>query len=283
MNVRFVSSVFVAVTASGCMLLESFPDVATADASAIGADSGAFDPSALRGLALWLDGSNGVVTTVAGVFRWTDRANGNSAVQLERTLQPSLRAGALNGHAVVHFAGNDQFLLVPDSGALQFGTADFTVMLVVSWSNVPNARDHNAGYGALFVKVSPVSPFPGPALFANDIYLQDGSVRAQVDANSSTNSDVTTLNDGKFHVVGMRRSRGVLSVRADGMSSSINVNASFDVSVPGSGVYIGARDPRDHANQSLLGDIAEVVAIAGVVTEDQLGRLEAYFKSKYAL
>lgn len=278
---RFAPLGFIGLATSGCLLVERFPDVApTVDASSI--DAAPPDPTAIPGLAMWLDASQGVQLSTMGVVSWQDLASGNSPEQLDRGSQPSLRANAINGRPAVHFDGNDQYLMANDHRSVQFGNGDFMVEAVVAYTNVPS-RDQNTGYACVFVKSGPYAPYPGPALFGNDPTVPNASFRAQVDAFTFVDSVPTTNNDGSFHYVGMRRLSGVLSIRVDGVTSGSGVTADGDMSAVGMGVYIGGRDPLGHANQSLRGDIAELVAVKGPVSDEQIRSLEAYLKTKYAL
>jgi hypothetical protein len=63
------------------------------------------------GLALWLNADQGVTTNGTAVSGWADQsANAHDASQSNTFNQPQLVSNALNGHAVVRFNGNSDFL-----------------------------------------------------------------------------------------------------------------------------------------------------------------------------
>ena len=96
---------------AGDSVSESSGDVGLADSQL--PDAGTFNPSAIAGLALWLDATTGVdiTPTDAGVLvaTWHDRSGkGHDAVPtgLAGTSAPAVVASAMNGHPVVHFTAS---------------------------------------------------------------------------------------------------------------------------------------------------------------------------------
>jgi hypothetical protein len=243
---------------------------------------GGWSPSALgSALVVWLDANQGV-TVQNGVTQWADQSgNGNDAQQPAQASRPS--QDFTNGHPVIRFDGlSNQFMVIVDSNtpSLHWGTGDFTVMEVASCTNTPSVSD-DFGYGALWVKTGAVPPFYGLGLFANEPVGPSGAIRAQVSGNLRITSSSTTYDDGKLHYVGARRAGTTLEVRADGTSATL-ADALIDVSASGRDVFIGGRGG-DLNRQMLKGDIAEIVAIKGTLSDADLVLLEAYLKNKYAL
>ncbi len=96
----------------------------------------------------------------------------------------------------------------------------------------------------------------------------------------------TKLSMGALVSFGVRRSGGTtLELRVnghgDGRVSSGEVGV--DLSAAGADIVLGAGADETPPCCSLIGGIAEVVAIHGPLSGDDLGRLEAYLDAKYTL
>jgi hypothetical protein len=175
-----------------------------------------------------------------------------------------------------------------DNSTLQWGLGDFTVAVVTRYTNPAGT------YGALWTKASDnngACPCPGAALFANDGYdITKTSPTAQV--TSSVSDSVTGtpagLNDGKLHVIVVRRSgQTALEIRVDGTSTLASI-ASIDVSARDASVGLGASATGSYAwdpgrSQLLDGDLAQVIAVQGTVSDTEMAQLEGYLKAKYGL
>jgi hypothetical protein len=245
-------------------------------------------------LALWLDGSFGLVRTDDGIISiWVDRtANGNDALATTRPPHRGLFPGSKT-LGMVLFDGNS-FLTIPDAPTLQWGTDDFTIEVVAAYSNEPAQTPQ--GRACLFEKMSQNPPFYGPTLTGNGA-LASSSASPVVSAVSSwlkvtgsgqgnVTGHTTGVNNSKFHIFGTRRfGIHTLEVRLDGTSDGINSDVvSADVSTPGQPVSIGG-DPvtPDAIRDAMSGSIAEIIAVHGAITDVELARLEAYLKGKYRL
>jgi hypothetical protein len=240
-------------------------------------------PAALDGLVVWLDAAAGVTTeAVGGVSRWQDQSpSHNDAVQGVSASQPVVTPNAANGRPIITFgAARNVFLRIPDHPTLQWGSGDFTVLLVARGLNAPP----DVNYGALFHKQAQTFPFVGPSLWldfpfptpatALGVQLSYGIVYVV--------SKQVGINDGRLRLLGMRRSGRKLEARIDGVLSGVTGNADIDVSVPGNDVFIGSHGI-DPSIQQLDGGIAEVVAVRGPLADVDLARLEAFLKTKYGL
>lgn len=258
----------------------SVPDSSVADA----ADAAPpWSPASLAGLVVWLDGSKGVSVSNGTVQNWHDQSNNNNnAFNLTPANQPTTVASVVNGLPVIRFDGSGkQWLNIFDTATLQFGTADFAIVEVMAYTNVASSNG-NTGYGALWVKSGPNGPFPGAALFGNDPTVPNASIRAQVTSGLFADTSKTSFNDGKFHIVGMRRSGTTMEVRADGAQGGTLMNATTDISAAGSDVWIGGRGGSSF-QQALKGDIAEIIVVKGTVSDPNIASVEGYLKTKYAL
>jgi hypothetical protein len=262
-------------------------------------DAGGFTPLDLGPrLVTWLDASREVVIDPSGLVQaWMDLSTyGNNAYQTTPANRPMLLEGSLNGRSVIRFDGTYDCLSIGDAESLNWLRDDFLVEVVMRYINTPGQNDYDA-YGLLWAKTDLSKPYYGPALIANTaddmpraaIYAQLREFGAGVSVASQPINDGGT-NDGQFRVVGMRRfeptflglETPTLEVRIQGISegsatvSSINLNTTNDV-------FIGSRCTGGPPMQLLKGDIAEIVAVRGVVSDSEIGQLEAYLLTKYAL
>lgn len=268
--------------------------------SGVHAESGALStisPSEfLDRLALWLDGSFGLVRTDDGIISiWIDRtANGNDAYADTQRPHRELIAGSKT-LGVVIFDGH-ALMTIADSPTLQWGTDDYTIEVVASYVN--DARPGAASRACLYEKTSTVDPFYGVS-FTGNAPLFGGAAQPLVSAISSsiaagsgvnprTNVAGKTMgvNNGAFHLFGTRRTAvRTLEVRLDGALDGIISNVEpANVSAAGQPVHIGGvPGPAGGATDLLTGRIAEIIAIHGPITDTELARLEAYLKGKYGI
>jgi hypothetical protein len=89
-----------------------------------------------------------------------------------------------------------------------------------------------------------------------------------------------TLNDGVVRLYGARRTAGTnLEVRVNG---SVATAVTVSVSAVGVPLSLGL-DVANGANQQMMGDMAEVVAIHGTLAGANLACVESYLLAKYGL
>jgi hypothetical protein len=289
--------------AAADVMVESTSD-ASGDAKGSEA-AGPWTPSSLTGLVLWLDGHEGLGTLDAGMdggeggapIQWLDRSGyGNNAIG---SGTPTIRATALDGQPAVHFGGTD-YLLVQDSTSLDWGTQDFVLAVVVQHTTYEDGG--GPAYGTLYSKqFYDVSPYDGVGLFGNT--GGTGAILEQLNQYGTTEvtSGGSDYNDGVPFVVLIHRA-GIASdggTEADAgdaapppatasMNMLINaVDAGFasgagyaeNVSTVGYPARIGGT----MAGQNLTGDIAEIIAVQGAVSDGDLQSLQAYLMNKYGL
>jgi hypothetical protein len=263
----------------------SSPDSATPDASPdVVADVApdvpkAWSPSDLgTSLVVWLDANKGITADTFDIISaWADQSSAHNDASPVPALAPKRVMNAVNGLPAIQFEG--QFgtsLQIADSATLQWGTGDFAVFEVISYTN-PASGDNSTGYGLLWGKLD--NGGNGLALFGNDGAAGNGAIRAQLQQGVYASSPGTSYNDGRWHYVAAIRTAPALYVRADGSSASWG-NAPQDIGNVGSNVLIGARPSM---TQMLKGEIAEIVAVKGTLASGDLTKMEAYLKGKYGL
>jgi hypothetical protein len=257
-------------------------DSAASDVADLDAETGPWTPAQLPNLALWLDAEVSVGTASNAVLTWTDRSgHGHVATEALADRRPSLVPSALNGHSVIRFDGQNDSLAIPDAESLRWGTGDFTIELVGSFTNATNVGD---GYGLLFAKQNTDYPYPGPAMFANyPVPLHSTTYVAQLNVAAAVPTSTAGFNDGKARLYGARREGTTLEVRVNGAISGSASVAAVDISAPGQFVFVGGQQTSSGVIQALQGDVAEIVAIGGTTSASDRAKLEAYLKTKYGL
>jgi hypothetical protein len=239
-------------------------------------------PNSLSNLVLWLDAEDLGLTPGNAVASWRDRSSAhNDAVQSNVKFQPVLELSAIGGRPAVRFDGSMTFLSIVDSPTLQWGTADYVILVVARFGVTLGAANQ-----ALFEKQINSEPYPGPALFVNaslPTEAVEGKAMAMNSGDVYTASNRTGLNDAP-HLFGTRRSGGMLEVRVDGAPSGVAVGSSLDVSAPGMSVSIGQQGYNQQQGfQALKGDIAEEIAVEGALSDSDLHTLECYLLGKYGI
>lgn len=248
------------------------------------ADAGppAFTPAALGSrVVLWLEGDS--FKPIDGGVMWPDKSGtGNDALQDTPARMPVLidagSEGGINGHGVVHFAGNE-FLRIADSTTLQWAASDFAFYVVMRHLNGPVVAPD---YAIVYSKWTDTGPeFPGFFMWAS--YPGSTGYVTRFNASQALESD-SGLNDGVMRVVGTRRSGTNYELRVGGNQ----VDLLSDASVPDPDAFNAAGLPafiggREAAIQQLQGDIAEIIAVKGTLTDVEQTTLEGYLKKKYGL
>lgn len=242
-----------------------------------------FTPATLGSrVVLWLEGDSYLV--VDGGATWPDKSSAhNDALQDAAARAPSFidagLDGSVNGKGVVRFAGN-QFLSILDNASLQWAESDFGFYVVMR--HVNDGSTKLPDYAIVYGKWTDINPlYPGFFLWAN----YPGTTRyvARLDTNQLVRSDAG-MNDGTVRLVGARRVGTELSLRVGGTEvekiSDASVPDALAFNAPGLPAVIGGRPA---ATQQLHGDIAEIIAVKGTLSDAEQTQLEAYLKSKYGL
>jgi hypothetical protein len=259
--------------------IDTGSDTSSDDAADASSDSALFDGSldggvkSLGGLALWLEASMGVTKNNQNqVSVWADQSgNGNDAKQNTMSQQPTYGASVINSLPAIHFtAMNKTVMQIVDAATLQWGTGDFLVEVVARYDNAAMS------YGMLYWKANGT----GVAVASNDLLAMTTGFSAGVDINDLVGVNAS-YNDNTPRNYGFRRTGTTLELRVQGaVGSSKTEDGGIDVSAASTNVAIG---DTVFGNYALDGDIAEIVAVKGSISMQDLGALEAYFKSKYNL
>jgi hypothetical protein len=241
-----------------------------------------WSPSVVPGLVVWLDAAKGAgVVPGSPVSLWPDQSPAhNDASQSTSTEQPILEASAIGGLPAVRFDGNTTFLSIADSNSIEWGTGDFAVEVIARFSvTLGNVNQ------ALFQKSTRDAPYDGPQLFVNaGLPSTDTTAMAALSSQVYVVSSHDGFNDAP-HLFGVRRFGTTLEVRADGTSEGETSAAPpIDVSAPGMPAIIGQNGyVPNPGSEALQGDIAEVVAVRGTVSDSDLRSLECHLMLKYGL
>jgi hypothetical protein len=225
---------------------------------------------------VWLDAAKGVTQSDGGVSVWADQSgHGNDATPFPTQPLPTYTPVSIGGLPTMHFDGDyvDAFGIA-DAPSLDWGTDDYAVVLVAKYTNA-TPDDSPATWGTLWDKNCGTGTFVGAAMWG--IYPtgdpggnQTTAMTARAENHQIAQVPITT-DDGNPHVLAMRRTGTTLYVWADGVGSSGQVPLD-DVSQTGCGVDIGG---------ALQGDIAEIIAIHGTVSDATMSALEQSLRTKY--
>jgi hypothetical protein len=238
-------------------------------------------------LVVWLDAARSVTVAGGKVARWSDLSTwGNHAVQPLPAWRPAVVSDAFGsrpGIALNPNPGDHQFLVIPDAPSLHFGTDPFMLVVVAKTARGPGA------HAALWSKQENREPnYVGPSLWlVHDDIVGNGRLMLQVAFVGAGQAHTTAEGFNQmvpFILTGRRLDATTLRVRVGGMEDDHTLPldlASLDLSAPGTDVMLGAH--RELAvQQEVRGAYAEIIAIHGAITEEELGSLERYLESRYA-
>lgn len=234
-----------------------------------------FTPLNIAGCQLWLkagegiekdDGSAGYTAVTAdgdGIKRWLDNSgNGNAATQATSGAQPAFVSGAVNGHPVIRFDGDD-WLATPITTAF----SDFVIFIafVDSGGNSPAARLIDKDYvGGFWLGRS----------------VTDDQWGGGVKETTAPYGIFTEFSSGA-HVLSSMRSGATHSVFGDGefrVSNSVDAGALNNAQVA-----IGVESPSSSQISFGKVDIAEVLIYDRALSDDQRQSVEDYLGTKYGI
>jgi hypothetical protein len=258
-------------------------------------DTNAMSVPAIDNVVLWLDASRGVAAENGRVAKWSDQSTlHNDALQNNTAAEPVFVPTGPSGYPVIRFeAARKTVLLVADAPSLHFGTGDLTIEVVVSYHNKSKGGmpvDHLDGWGYVFNKM--VGNRLGVGLMGNWPTSETSPIGSQfgcetTEQGGSLLSKAMGYNDDKPRLWGMRRTGTTVELRRNlVVDNSGKWSPPVDVDAMGTPpISIGARlyEGQSTASFPLDGDIAEVVAVKGTISTEQLAALENYLIGKYAL
>lgn len=260
--------------------------------------SGPWTPAALDAdgsLAFWFDTSvsSNLVISSGKVEKWTDRSkNHNDATN--STGGPSISTAALHGFDALHFDAKGVVLTMADATSIQFSN-DQLAIFAVARASTPRIyffskhTDGFSGAGNYFktgieLEVYNVSQDGGTELAPFVHFAEDPTDSGTpTDYPAAWNGSV--FDDGKFHIVGMRRpTPGNMVLFADSQPSQTTQTGGYDVSEPGKPALIGAVGYGGTFNPPYNGDIVEVIGVhATIIPDSVITNIQTYLKTKYAL
>lgn len=251
------------------------------------ADAGSWTPDRVNGLVVWLDGETNVVVTTNRVTAWGDKTNFNNSASLDALFAPgpTLVRDAANGHPVVRFAVDGtscNALKIADNATLHFGALGFTVAVVGSFHSLPEASN-------FVTKADKDVPHPGFLVRGSTGSGNRTFFRGQLDLDNYLLSKQDNVGDRKLHLVVFRRlDERTLDIRVDGTAKDAKTNLDASVvysSSLGADLQLGGRRFTDEQVYSncLDGDIAEVLVASRSLDNTEVGFLEAYLRTKFAL
>ena len=254
-----------------------------------GADSGGWSVANVPGLALWLDAAKGITKNGQNqVSQWNDQSgNGNHATQGLSARQPIATASVINGQPTVRFAQgqtNGMVMNVADSSTLRWGQGDWLIEVVARFDNNP-ASGTGTRAGLFWAKFpTGMANTPGVIFLANNplgMTPSTGLTGGIINANAFVG--VTTVyNDNAARVFAYRRVGNTLELRVGGAPvATQNLNGNPNVDAMGTVVHIGA--DFDATTNRLNGDVAEMIAVKGTISAQDLGNIEGYLKGRYGL
>lgn len=243
-------------------------------------DAGPLVPPDVPGIVLWLDAGRGIefISGVNGqVSKWSDQsALHNDAVQTNPQFSPLWAPNVLNGLPAVRFPGPTTFLSIPDSASLRWGIADFSIIVVVQ-------RQTKVLGGLIYQKVFTTPPYTGPAFV-----LTDQELEPVVQVNSNVWSAGTSLQVQKPYLLTGRRVGPSMQMRVNGLTQrwktgpegaadEVDCSSQLPSQIGHNGYNTSPW------NESLGGDIAEMILVSGPITDGDLHALEDYLMAKYHL
>ena len=249
-----------------------------------GGGSSGFTPAAFGGrLVVWLDAARGISGTP--VTSWADQSGaGNNATQTMAPRQPALTASGINGLPAVTFDGATTFLQIADSPTTRWGTGDFALMVVAR--GAPNVATN----AMLYNKSEQAAPYAGINLFLNVTrgpVTAKASIQLDADFHATTRDD---FGDANPHLFGGRLvttgASALLEMRVDGERQGMLslTGGAVNLDAPGQATIVGHNGYSPLSGfQAFKGDIAEIVAVKGPISDAELASLEAYLMSRYGL
>jgi len=272
--------------------------VQTADATDAPTEAGPWTPAVLDGdgsLALWLAASPSanVVISSGQVGVWKDLSkNHNDATN--GSAGPTVHGSAINGLDALSFDTLGLSLDVADAPSLQFAADQVLIMAVERATAVPfylfsKAREKNGGGGQYFYTGIEVRAEQGATLDGGTgtvltAELLDDPTDAGVTDGVTESWSTGVFDDGKFHIVGLRRTKATeVQLLVDDASPQTATTTAADVSSVGNDVRIGSIK-YGTVTYTVHGEIAEIVVVHSTVVADSVvADVHQYLKSKYAL
>ena len=168
----------------------------------------------------------------------------------------------------LRFDGRDDYVEVPDSASLNFGTSDFTVSM---WLKYPSQAGGTHNYAMVYGKYKETFPWKGINIFADCACDggTSGKITFRVDANNCLFSNAPNLNDNIWRYFTFVRTGTTLKIYINGaLDNSIPIST---INIDNSGHAIfGANSIEHPTSQSFNGKIDEVRIYNRALTADEI-------------
>ncbi len=237
----------------------------------------AFTPAAYSSLELWLDAQTDVyqdsLVTLASnndaVHTWKDQSSSHAnAVQVTGTNRPLFKTGQTNGKSAVLFDGINDYQVI-NSGALSFGTANTTVIIVTKPTNdatVPGPETFFAFDSRQMVVAHKVDNTTDDQ---SGIFFASGAVASPFDSAQNTLQVLT------YKLVG-----GVSATLYRNTSQIASNSVSNFPGFNGGTVGADSLDQITYGN-FFKGLIYEILVYTEAITTQQRNNIESYLMTKY--
>lgn len=253
--------------------------------------NGAFSPSQISGLALWLDASDQTTITVTSspdVDSWTDKVAGHVFAQSTAAAKPHTGA-SVNGRNAITFDGTDDYLNKVASDILVGSVGIiFTVFRTPGALPASNASALSTGSDA----GAPTGAFCAPTGVQNSA----GTRYNRIIEKSSSGDAQTTIRGSTGMAI---NSTYVLAASSTGSAYGLRVNGATETITVGAGSDNGnwfaqTTTPNNTTVGAILrdgviagpmwGDVCEILAYDGVtLTSTQIDQVESYLAAKWGV
>ena len=223
---------------------------------------GAFSPTSISGLQLWLDADDSSTITLNGstVSQWNDKSGNDYHVsQATASSQPTYTASALNSKSVVRFDGNDELTSLD---TVVGGSTNRTVFVVF------NSTGGSIQYG---VTLGDSTSIGQSFSVSREIGVRVNSgYRTWTTAVDSTHAIVTIVLDGT--------STTDLLAWKNGSSLTVDLTSSRTINTA-AGFIIG----NGSSGGNLTGDVAEIIVYNSALSTSDRQSVESYLSTKWGI
>ena len=254
----------------------SAQDAATKAYVDASAGAGAYVPTDLAGLTLWLRGDLGVTLTGSDLATWADQSGHGNHFASVAGHRPTVAAAAVNGHDAIAFsAAGAQYLLGPALSAILSQTTQHTILAVFYAHTIDAQGGQN---------------YVNPTIFADDassvgLYLHDTpTVLSQVYSGGVSRAVSAPIALDTWTLAVARHHLQYLYVSTDGGDENVDATADAVPSLTGT-VAIG-RDGYPDGNASaryLDGKLAELIIYDRALSPRHLSRVVDYLARRYGV
>ena len=242
----------------------------------VDASAGAYVPTDLAGLTLWLRGDLGVTLTGSDLATWADQSGHGNHFASVAGHRPTVAAAAVNGHDAIAFsAAGAQYLLGPALSAILSQTTQHTILAVFYAHTIDAQGGQN---------------YVNPTIFADDassvgLYLHDTpTVLSQVYSGGVSRAVSAPIALDTWTLAVARHHLQYLYVSTDGGDENVDATADAVPSLTGT-VAIG-RDGYPDGNASaryLDGKLAELIIYDRALSPRHLSRVVDYLARRYGV